>query len=391
MWAKGYALVLLATCAFWFAVNSFLVVLPISLLQRGLDAGAIGLVFGVGAPASIVGRLISGRLIDRIGARLFLLIGAGAWALTPLALILAPNLSVLIALRLVQGLALGAFTNAGLVAVFGAVAEEWRDRAVGWWVSATPAMSAFAPTVAALIVQQFGVSLGFVLSASAGVVAVLAGAFLPGSPSERVQLPTEPPPPKQGRAAKSYVSAALLPGFLGGTVAFASGAFGAFAPVLAAAHHQPNLGAYLTATSVGAILVRFVADPLAERKGIRWTILPGFALATGAMAVIGSIGNGALVLVPSFVFGLGTGALVPSILSWSLSRVYPSERARAGSTFYACYETGLLLGPPVAGVAFQRFGFPGFGLVAAVLAVGGITYAATQLLSTWRRGAHNCA
>ncbi|CAA9586866.1 MAG: hypothetical protein AVDCRST_MAG86-3675 [uncultured Truepera sp.] len=179
LWTQSYLTNLTATFAFWFNVDFLLLVLPLYMRGNGFDASAIGLVFGAAAPAAIIARLLSGRLIDRTGGRLFLLCCAAAWAFGSAAMAFTGDLFVLVTLRLLQGAGLGVFTNASLAYVSYSVPPTKRDQALGWWAAATPTMATLAPVAAAFISQRFGFTTAFLVAAAAGVISTLTGLLLP--------------------------------------------------------------------------------------------------------------------------------------------------------------------------------------------------------------------
>lgn len=369
LWTRGYVANLTATFAFWFNVDFLLLALPLYMQDTGFDASAIGLVFGVAAPAAIVARLLSGRLIDRTGGQLFLLGGAAAWAVGSAALAFTESLPALIALRLLQGAGLGLFTNASLAHVSYGAPPARRDEALGWWAAATPTMATLAPVSAAFVVQRFGFTPAFMVAAAGGVIATIAGLLLPRFLGPKRSL---------GRKTtyRPYVPAALIPGLFGGAVAVASGSFAAFVPLLAAERGIENVGLLLTCSALGSILVRFVAGPLAARRGRNWTVIPGLVFAATALVLLGTTRSDALLFAAPFLFGVGTGAVMPGLLSWAVARAGESERATAGGTFYAFFEMGLFTGPPLLGGLVARSGFVAFVLPALLLGVALLAYLA---------------
>ena len=367
LWSRGYITNLTATFAFWFNVDFLLLTLPLYMRNVGFDPSAIGLVFGAAAPAAIVARLLSGRLIDRTGGRIFLLGGAAAWAVGSAAMAVTESFPILIALRLLQGAGLGIFTNASLAYVSYSVPPIKRDEALGWWAAATPTMATLAPVAAAFVTQRFGFTPAFLVAASAGSVATLSGFLLPRL--ERTQFSVNPT-----SSYRPYVPAALVPGLFGGAVAVASGSFAAFAPLLAAGRGVENVGLLLTCSALGSILVRFVAGPFATQKGRSWVVVPGLALASLALILLGTTRSDLFLFVAPFFFGVGTGAAMPGLLSWAVARAGEAERATAGGTFYAFFEVGLFTGPPLLGGAVQKFGFISFTFPAIILAIALATY-----------------
>jgi MFS family permease len=364
LWNRTYVLALFSTFAFWLNVDALLLVLPLYMNDAGYDPAAIGIVFGAAAPAAILARLLSGRTIDRRGGWWFLLVGAMTWAVTSSAMAVTASLLLLLLLRATQGLGLGVYTNASLGYVVYNSAVEHRDRAVGWWGAASPIMAAVGPIVAAFTLQAFGFAAAFAVAAGAGVLAAAAGLLLPRSWKDLDEQPGA-----VARGAKPYVPGAVVPGLFGAAAGFAYGAFAAFAPILAAELRLANAGVYMSLAAVGTIAARFAGGPLSDSKGRQWVILPGFALAALAMGVIGFVEQPYLALGVPLFFGLGMGSAVPGLVAWAVSRAEEAEKATAGGTFYNFFEVGLFLGAPVLGGAIQGYGFAGFALVAAILAV----------------------
>ncbi len=371
LWTRGYLTNLTATFAFWFNVDFLLLALPLYLRSTGFDAAAIGLAFGAAAPAAIVARLLSGRLIDRTGGHLFLIGGAAAWAVGSAAMAFTESFSVLIALRLLQGAGLGVFTTASLAYVSYSAPPLRQDEALGWWAAATPTMATLAPVAAAFIVLRFGFTAAFLVAAGAGVIATVAGLLLP-----RLTWPQQSVAAKM--AYRPYVPAALIPGLFGGAVAVASGSFAAFAPLLAADQGIENVGLLLTLSALGSILVRFVAGPLAARRGRNWVIVPGLLLAAAALLLLSTARSDVLLFTAPFLFGVGTGAAMPGLLSWAVNRASEGERATAGGTFYAFFEVGLFMGPPFFGGVVERAGFIAFVFPALLLSLTLIAYLVVQ-------------
>lgn len=364
MWNKTYVLTLFSTFAFWLNVDALLLVLPLYMREMGADPVLIGVVFGAAAPAAIVTRLLAGRTIDRRGGWWFLVIGAAVWAVTSSVMAVTASFAVLLLLRLAQGVGLGTYTNATLSYVLYASAKEHSDRAIGWWGAASPMSAALGPVVAAFTLQAFGFTIAFAVAAGAGALAVAAGLLLPRSEKD--------PNSKYGVAegdTKPYVPGAIVPGLFGMATGFAFGSFAAFAPLLADGLSVANAGIYMSLSALGTIVARFAAGPLSERKGRQWVIFPGLATTAFAMGTIGFVERPYLALVIPFLFGLGTGAAVPGLVSWAVSRAEDAERATAGGTFYNFFEVGLFLGAPIVGAVIQGFGFPGFALVSVILVI----------------------
>jgi len=109
--------------------------------------------------------LIAGALGDRYGRRRVFVIGLGGFGITSLLCGLAPNLDILAAARLLQGLA-GALLVPGSLAIITAMFDgPERGRAFGIWASATSAVAVIGPPVGGALVEVFGWRSIFLLNA----------------------------------------------------------------------------------------------------------------------------------------------------------------------------------------------------------------------------------
>ncbi len=379
LWTPGFVLICIATFLFWNSVFYHLPLLPLFMKAQGMAEGAIGLVVGAGALAALVGRLLSGWAVDRLGTRAFLLAGALAWAATSPAMVAWPTFAGLLVLRLIQGAGLAVFTNASLGVVGYTTPVARRGAAFGWWGIANNLANATGPSAAGAILGGYGYGVAFGMAGVMGLLAALVGLQVPRAGGAG------------GRGAASlrdirlYTPGALMPGLVGGTLGFAGGAFIAFAP-LRAADVGVGAGWYLAVYGLTMIAARLTFAPLSDRRGRAWAVLPGMGMVTAAMGVIGFIADPALAFGVPALFGLGTGAALPGLLAWTLDRCGAAERATATSTFYSVYEVGLFLGATVLGQFLQRGSTAGYMAVAGILAAGLILYAAVILRARAVRG-----
>jgi EmrB/QacA subfamily drug resistance transporter len=117
------------------------------------DAGWVINAFALGAAGPL---LVSGRTADRFGRRRMLLIGVLLFCAGTTAAALAPTFAVLVAARVVQGLATSLFMTASLSAVSTAFAGGRRAWAIGMWSAIGSTAAAAAPVVGGLVVDAFG-------------------------------------------------------------------------------------------------------------------------------------------------------------------------------------------------------------------------------------------
>ena len=348
-----------------FSTDLYLPAMPTVATDLAVSTSAIALTVTTFLVGLALGQLLAGPLSDTHGRRLPLLVGLTVFTLASLVCAVAPSADVLIAVRLVQGLA-----GASGMAIANAVVTDYsRGRQAARLLSRLALVSGLAPIVAPLVGAQLlrVTSWRGLFVALTGLGVLLFSAVALGL---RESLPREK---RQARgAARTLRTFGMLSRdlrFMGFASASAL-SFVAFFAYLAASSfvYQDLYGAspvlfslLFAANAIGMLVVSQVNHRLLARFS------PRQLLGTGL--VIGSL-SGLAVLVVTLVGGLGIAALAVPLfgLVASLGFVFPDSTALA-----------LSLHPDVAGSASAYFGTFRLGLGALATPLVGIGGAVSGL------------
>jgi MFS transporter, DHA1 family, multidrug resistance protein len=159
-----------------FAFISYnLVRMPVlSLFAQSLGAGpeAIGFIVAASTLTGVFLKWPAGALSDLYDRRWLLLVGLLAFALPPFCYLLITDISWLIALRFVHGMATAVFAPIAM-AVVADVFREARGVALGSYTAATQAGAMLGPLLGGWLLLTGGFSAAFVTAGTLGVIAVL--------------------------------------------------------------------------------------------------------------------------------------------------------------------------------------------------------------------------
>lgn len=338
---------------------------PAAQAQVGIDAGGLAVaLFGL-ALGSMLALLAAGPLLSRIGSRAGSLIGAAVICGGLPLIAIATTPAMLVGALFVLGVG-NSFLDVSMNA-HAARVEQAYGRPIfagfhAWWSIGGLTGSGVGALLAALeipIAVHFPMAGALLLAAA--LWAVLTG-FLPG-------------PDAGTDAAFALPGKALIPlGVIAFCAFVAEGTVNDWSAVqltevAGAGAAVASLGYF--AFSISMIVVRLVADRLADRVGpvlftrvVAAIALAGFVLITAVpVPVVGVLGFA--------VIGLGVSAIVP--LAWSsASRHDPSAAARAIAAVATCGYLGFLVGPVLVGglaevVGLQAaVGFSGLLLVVVI-------------------------
>ncbi|WP_434741826.1 MFS transporter [Micromonospora sp. SH-82] len=177
----GLRRALLVSCVVLAAVDVTLVYLPALGMERGIAAGSIGVLLALRAVASMVSRLLLGRLVAVFGRRT-LLVGSVALSAVGLGLLLPPlPLWAMAVVVVVAGLGLGAGQPLTMSFLAEAAPPGSRGRAMSLRLTGNRLGQVLIPSVAGLLAAGAGAAgvLACMAAGLAGVAMAATGLPLP--------------------------------------------------------------------------------------------------------------------------------------------------------------------------------------------------------------------
>jgi NTE family protein len=346
----------------------------------------------------------AGGLADRFGHRRIFLLGVSGFTAASLLCAVAPSLPILIAFRVVQGIAAAMIAPASLAIVLDSFPLERRSAGVGLWGAAAAAAAAVGPTLGGALVQLADWRLVFLVNLPLGLAIVIAGRrSLPQPKRLDSRLPDLPGAAMLALSLASLTLAIVEGNDWGWTAAGTLGAFAAAALLLVGValrsrtHPRPivepalfahrsfrigNLGTLLfaaaffslilgnvlfltsiwgytllqagAATLPGPALSTVVAGPagrLADRFGHRAVIVPGAIFFAAGVWVLRSAGAEpdwlGLWLPGACLTGIGIGLAFPTLGSAAVRDVPVDRFATASAVNAAFRQIGAVLGTAI--------------------------------------------
>jgi MFS transporter, DHA1 family, multidrug resistance protein len=361
------------------SIDMYLPGLPAMSRSLGASASEAQLTLTACLVGLALGQLLAGPLSDRLGRRRPLLVGVAAYSAASLLCALSPNVHVLTAVRLIQGLA-GA---AGIVISRAAVRDLYSGVEAARFFSILMLVNGLAPILAPVIGGQLlkvtswrGV---FVTLAAIGLV-LLAGAF--------TGLPETLPPERRrgdglraalgtmralmrdavfaGYALTSGLSFAAMFAYIAGSPFVLEDIYGV-SPQVFSAIFAVNACGIVAASQVNHRLLAHATPRALLRTALLAAAAAGIALLT--VVLVGGLGVWA-VLVPLFVVVSVVGIVMPN--STALAMTDHPEAAGSASALLGMLQFVIGAGvAPLVGVAGKHTAVP-MALTIALLTVGAL-------------------
>jgi MFS family permease len=345
----------------------------------GFGTLTVGIVIGVQSLVTLFTRPLAGMLCDRAGAKVAVLTGAGIsivasliyFGSTALALGASGALALLLAARVISGLAESLIMTGSLSWAIGTVGPQHTGKVMVWvGIGMYAAIAAGAPLGITLMKYQGAIG-GFAAASVAMVVFSLL--TLPAAAYVASVAP-------QGgeRLAFLKVVGRIFPSGMGLALAtLGFGAIGAFAALDFQNRGWPGAGFVLASFGVAYIATRLAFGDWPDRFGgarvAAWSLL----LEACGLAMLWLAPVPALAFAGAILTGIGNALVFPSFGVEAVKRVPPASRGAALGAYVAFFDVGFGLGGPINGFFA---GTLGYSSVFAVSALG----AAIAIVATRR-------
>ena len=349
-----------AVLAGYLAFGATLQALPSYVPEKfGGGALASGTAVGIAFLATACARPFAGWLADAGWSRPVVLSGGVLAAVGGLGQLVAPNLAVLLAARLVMGAGEAALFSGALPWVLAGTRVSQRGRLAGWFGLSMWGGLAVGPVLASLVGDRrvWWVVVG---------LAVLSAILVSTTRSD----PRRAEPLVRIRRVRDLVPAGVpLPG---ATIGLAAYCYGTVAALLVLRLRADGIAVdhvALTVFAAAFLVVRLAGSPLVDRYGGRTV-----ALSTVSLEIIALVGlavaRGPVSAVVFIVLaGCGMALVYPACVSMTLDRVRGLRPGVSMGVMTSFWDLGVMAAGPLGGFVAEQAGFAAAFFVAAGFAM----------------------
>ena len=341
--------------------------LPLYLQHVGAPVARIGIDIGIGSVVALSLTLLVGPLLNRVGTRVFLALGAVIYVVA-CALMLAIQLEGSIVVgRVLQG-AGSALVVPSVYAAIPLIAAKKMSSAIG-----------IVGTISNLPLAV-GPALGLALCTHGGPAYLFIPAIVLGMMGLGLALALRLPRPRvaaQSALRLGFDSRWTGPLIANGLQGVYFGAILAYLPLVLAQTHGPNAGIFFTADALGVIILRIPSGILADRTQPAVPMVLGLAITLLGLAAFVPTATVLTLALAGAGTGIGAGLFSNGLLTQLLSMSSEENRGTAMSFAVASVAFGVFLGSTAAGLLIGHIGFTG------VIAIGGVCCAVGLPLATF--------
>lgn len=327
---------------------------------------------------AVVARPLAGRMIDRRGRQPLLTILPFVAAAVTLAMTLAGSVPLVIALRLVQGVAGGAFYVVAVTTETDLAPANRRASAVARLSIAIYLGFAAGPALGEVLFDSGATITWLVLAAVAATGGLLTStvpetrpAPVPAAAAAGPSGEDDGEPSRPERRVPFIYPTSVLPGItlLGLGVGYTS--ITALSALYAREIGLESSEVLYASYALTILVVRLVSGRLADAVGPVKVMFPGLASFVAGFTLMSLVREPLPAAVGVALVGLGWALVFPAVISWVASQVPDAERGAALGTLMAFMDIGQGSGGYVVGAVADGAGFGWAYAVPASLAVVG--------------------
>ncbi|MRR15458.1 MAG: MFS transporter [Deltaproteobacteria bacterium] len=371
LWTKDFVTV---------SVINFLVFLVHFLLIVTIAAYAVdkfqastslaGLVAGIFIIGALIGRLGAGRLTEITGSKKILMIGTILFIITSLLYFAAVNLTLLIIVRLFNGIAYGVASTATGAIVAQIIPDHRRGEGIGYYSLGAILAVALGPFLGILALHYLHSMMIFVVASVLAFVSFVLSFWV----ADRAAPRPEParPEAKEPFQISRYLELTALPiSLVALTIGVSYSVVLAFMSLYAADLHLEKAASfYFLVYSLAVLVSRPFSGRLLDVRGANIVMYPCLLIYSAGMLLFSQANHGIALLAAGVINGLGYGNFISCAQAISIKGIPAKKLGLATSTFFIFVDLGFGAGPYLLGSLIPYTGYRGLylAMIALILA-----------------------
>jgi predicted MFS family arabinose efflux permease len=326
-------------------------------------------------------RLFSPFFLQKLGKKRMLRLGVGLSLVVTASCALASNVAGMFVFRVLQGFGFGMVSTICATLAADLLPDARRGEGIGYFGMGTTAMVAFSPALGLFVAKNAGFGAMFLVASAGQLLSIIALAFFS-------------PPKELTQSKKDSTKLSLFASFFDRGLALQCALLVLFGICrsseqnflsLLVDERAINLSSYFIFQTAVSFVAKWITGRLYDKKGHIWSVLPGGVSILIALFIMSCAPTIGVMLIAGFFSGVGMGALLPSMQSWTITSVAPERRSVASASYYNFYDIGQSVGAVALGALAARLGYAVTFRTAACVMIAFLAVYAAAVIRIRRR------
>ncbi|KGR77309.1 MFS transporter [Ureibacillus sinduriensis] len=353
LWTKNFIMIsltnFLVTLIFYLLI---VVIAGFAVDKFNASTSIAGLVSSIFIVGSLLGRLLTGRVITSIGSKRTFQIGLIAFFITTWAYFIAINLPMLILIRLLHGIAVGIIGTTTGTLIAQIIPPSRRGEGIGYFSMSAVLATAIGPFIGILLTQHTESFTSIFLFNAILVVVCVLMYFTVNLNHIKAPAKVTEATDEKGFKLSNYIEPKALP--ISIIVLFIGFAYSGVMSFLSFYSESINLvkagSFFFLVYAITILCTRPITGPLMDRKGANIVSYPALAIFAMGMFLFSQATNSIVFLIAAGLIGIGYGNMNSIAQALAVKSTEPHRYGLATSTYFILLDIGLGVGPFILGL-----------------------------------------
>lgn len=369
LWTPNFILISLVN--FQLVLVFYLLVIVIvgySVAELGASTAQAGLVSGLFIVGTLFGRLLIGKLLNRLGLKNTLVIGLTGFLLFSGLYMIPAKLEVLLGIRLIHGFMMGMASTVLGTVIAQTIPATRRGEGIGYFSMSSTLGTAIGPFAGIWLMTNFNYQVIFIFTSIVALSCLICGLFIQ-PPRLKASHSSAASTSQSTSKLAQYIEPNALPiALIVLLVATSYSGILSFIHFYAKEINLVEAASFFFLMYAFAILLsRPFTGPLMDRKGENIIIYPAIVIMALGILLLSQAQNSVMLLASAALLGFGFGNIQSVCQTIAVKSTTLQRMGLATSTFFIALDAGLGFGPYFLGMLLDQIGYRQLYLFSALL------------------------
>ncbi|CAM9147737.1 MFS transporter [Acinetobacter pseudolwoffii] len=371
LWTPNFILISLVN--FQLVLVFYLLVIVIvgySVAELGATTAQAGLVSGLFIVGTLFGRLIIGKLLNRLGLKITLVAGLTGFLLFSGLYLIPAKLEILLGIRLMHGFMMGVASTVLGTVIAQTIPATRRGEGIGYFSMSSTLGTAIGPFLGIWLMSNFNYQVIFVFTSVVALSCLICSLFIQ-PPQIKITNQVNHIENQSSSRLAQYIEPKALP--ISMIVLIVATCYSGVLSFIHFYAKEINLvetaSFFFLMYAIAILLSRPFTGPLMDRKGENIIIYPAIVIMALGILLLSQAHNATMLLASAALLGFGFGNLQSVCQTIAVKSTSLQRMGLATSTFFIALDAGLGFGPYFLGMLLDQIGYRQLYLYSAVLTI----------------------
>jgi len=368
LWTKDFITVTITNFLIYIVFYLLMVIIASYAVDKLHSSTSIaGLVAGIFIIGILIGRLVTGRIIEDIGSRKVLISGTLFFIITSALYLAAINIPLLIIIRFLHGFAYGVASTATGTIVAKIIPDARRGEGIGYYSMSQILATALGPFIGIVLSRYVDFNIIFIFISIVATISFIIS-FVISEPTRKATMQSQVKAQKSFQISNFLEFKAIPISIIVLILGFGYSVVLTFISLYSKELHLEEAASFFFLVyAITVIISRPFSGRLLDKRGVDFVVYPCLVIFAIGMLLLSQTNYGITLLLAGAIIGLGYGNFLSCGQAISIKGAQPHRLGLATATYYIFLDVGFGVGPYLFGSLVPFTGYRGLYFVMAMM------------------------